>query len=127
MLTLFDLLGTARHCLTLFGTVSLSLAVLPLLDLGDYLCWLGSSWQLCGQLWAALGSSWQLWVSGLLWSAWEAPGSSGQLLAALGSSLQVWGALGTSGQLLAALGSSGQPWAALDSSGQFWAALGNSW
>ena len=80
MLTLFDLLGTARHCLTLFGTVSLSLAVLPLLDLGDYLCWLGSSWQLCGQLWAALGSSWQLWV-------------------ALASTGQLWTALGSSGQL----------------------------
>ena len=53
---MFDLLGTARHCLTLFATVSLSLAVLPLLDLGDYLCWLGSSWQ----LWAALGNSLQI-------------------------------------------------------------------
>ena len=83
MLTLFDLLGTARHCLTLFGTVSLSLAVLPLLDLGDYLCWLGSSWQ----LWAALGSS-------------------GQLLAALGSSGQLWAALASSCQLRAALGNS---------------------
>ena len=92
MLTLFDLLGTARHCLTLFGTVSLSLAVLPLLDLGDYLCWLGSSWQ----LWAALGSS-------------------GQLLAALGSSGQYWAALDSSGQLWAALGSS--CWAALGSYG----------
>ena len=60
-----------------------------------------------GQLWAALGSSWQLWTAlGSSGQLWAASGSSGQLLAALGSSWQLWTAPGSSGQLLASLGSS---------------------
>ena len=53
-----------------------------------------------------------------IWQVWIAPGSSGQLLAALGSSWQLWAAPGSSGQLLAALDSSWQLWAALGISGQ---------
>ena len=77
-----------------------------------------------GQVLLALGGSSYLWASpGISGQLWVALGSSWQLWAALGSSWHLWAVPGGSGQFLAALASSWQLWVAPGSSGQLWVAL----